>query len=140
MELGSEGNWNFLLSSDEPTTLGTDYVKYVLGLGSDWTWEDFNPSIIALSEKLNPGNATAGFDISAFYEKGGKLLHYHGLSDGGIATGSSLYYYNNVLRTLKPKGIELDDFYRFFLVPGLEYVVCFVLHSPFHLCHTTSRS
>ena len=36
-----------------------------------------------------------------------------------IAT-SSIYFYNHVLRTLKPKGIDLDDFYRFFLVPGMQ--------------------
>ncbi|KAJ9404562.1 hypothetical protein DTO045G8_7635 [Paecilomyces variotii] len=121
LELGSEGNWGMLLGSDEPTTLGTDYVKYVLGLGSNWTWQDFNPSVLALSEKLNPGNATAGFDLSAFSKKGGKILHYHGLSDGAIAAGSSLYYYNHVLRTLKPRGIDLDGFYRYFMVPGLEH-------------------
>ncbi|KAJ9252577.1 hypothetical protein DTO207G8_4639 [Paecilomyces variotii] len=121
LELGSEGNWGMLLGSDEPTTLGTDYVKYVLGLGSNWTWQDFNPSVLALSEKLNPGNATPGFDLSAFSKKGGKILHYHGLSDGAIAPGSSLYYYNHVLRTLKPRGIDLDGFYRYFMVPGLEH-------------------
>jgi feruloyl esterase len=93
----------------------------MLGLGPDWRWQDFNPSIIALSERINPGNATANdFDLSPFYKKGGKLLHYHGFSDGSIATGSSVYFYNHVLRTLKPKGIDLDEFYRFFLVPGMQ--------------------
>jgi feruloyl esterase len=120
-ELGSEAQWDLLVGGNEPSTLGTDYVKYMLGLGPDWRWQDFSPDLIALSDKINPGNATANnFDLSPFYQKGGRLLHYHGYADGSVATGSSVYFYNYVLRTLKPKGIQLDDFYRFFLIPGMQ--------------------
>lgn len=130
LEYGSEAQWDMLMGADAPTTLGTDYVKYVLGLGPDWRWEDFNPGIIALSEQMNPGNATAdNFDLTPFYRRGGKLIHYHGLADGGIAPGSNVYFYNQVLRRLKPKGIDLDEFYRLFLVPGSQYV--FSLSLPF---------
>ncbi|KIY53923.1 feruloyl esterase B precursor [Fistulina hepatica ATCC 64428] len=122
---GSEWQWDTsigLLNSDVPSPLGTDYVQYMLGLGPDWSWEEWNPDLIALSDELNPGNATADdFDISPFYEKGGKLIHYHGLSDGSIATGSSIYFYDHVLRALTPQGIDLDDFYRFFLIPGMGH-------------------
>lgn len=98
------------------------YIQYMLQVGGDWEWEDWNPDLVALSDRLNPGNATAdNFDISPFYEKGGKLIHYHGYSDPSIATGSSIYLYNHIEDALKPQGIDLDDFYRFFLVPGMEH-------------------
>ncbi len=110
-----------VIGGEEPSSLGTDYVKYMLGLGTNWDWNNFEPSLVALSDKINPGNATANnFDLSPYYKKGGKLLHYHGYADGSIATGSSIYFYNHVLRTLKPQGIELDSFYRYFLVPGMQ--------------------
>ncbi|RAH73784.1 tannase and feruloyl esterase [Aspergillus aculeatinus CBS 121060] len=98
------------------------YIQYMLQIGGDWTWEDWNPDLVALSEKLNPGNATADdFDISPFYKKGGKLLHYHGYSDPSIASKSSLYLYNHYQEALRPQGIPVDDFYRFFFVPGMEH-------------------
>jgi feruloyl esterase len=121
-EYGSEWQWPMEIGNSEPASMGTDYVKYMLGKGPSWRWQDFNPEIIKLSERVNPGNATADdFDMSPFQKKGGKLLHYHGLSDGSIVPGSSVHFYEQVLRTLKPKGINLDDFYRFYLIPGMGH-------------------
>ena len=87
-----------------------------------------------LADKLDPGNATAGnFDLSPFQQRGGKLLQYHGLADALIATGSSRYFYNHVLRTLVPKGIELDSWYRFFLVPGMMHCAQSVNDAPWYI-------
>lgn len=46
---------------------------------------------------------------------------YHGMADGLIPTGSSEYFYRQVMKTLLPKGMELDSWYRFFLVPGMQH-------------------
>ncbi|GKZ38000.1 hypothetical protein AbraIFM66950_009892 [Aspergillus brasiliensis] len=98
------------------------YIQYMLQIGYDWTWKDWNPDLVALSDEINPGNATTDdFDISPFYKKGGKLLHYHGYSDPSIATGSSVYLFNHIQEALRPQDIPIDDFYRFFLVPGMEH-------------------
>ena len=113
---GSESQWPVLVGNGIPNSLGTDYVQYFMELGPDWSPEQFTYDIVGLSDQLNPGNATADdFDISSFYDKGGKLLHYHGMSDGLIATESSLYFYDHVNRALAPKAIDLNSFYRFFL-------------------------
>lgn len=69
-ELGSEAQWDLLVGGDEPSTVGTDSVKYFLGLGHNCRWQDFHPSITALSDRLNPGNATANnFGLSLFYKR-----------------------------------------------------------------------
>jgi feruloyl esterase len=117
---GSENQW-FLLSGDEPNPLGPGYVQYFLGLGGNWSFYDFNEDIQRLADQTDPGNANVDFDLSAYHAKGGKILSYHGMSDGLIPTGSTPYFYNKVDSTLKPRGIDLDSFYRMFLVPGMEH-------------------
>jgi feruloyl esterase len=118
---GSESQWDVLINNGTANPLGTSYVQNFLGLGEQWTQEQFDYSIVQLADQLDPGNATAkDFDISPFQKKGGKLLMYHGMADGLIPTDSSLYYYNQVTNALEPKGIDLDSFYRFFYVPGMQ--------------------
>jgi feruloyl esterase len=118
--LGSEG-LPILINSNPPNALGTDYVKYFLGKGPNWDFRDYNDDIVALSDSINPGNATVGFDLSAFHKRGGKIISYHGMSDMLIPTSSTPYYYNHVARTLAPKGIDVDEFFKFFLVPGMGH-------------------
>jgi len=123
LNLGSEAQWSVLLSGNDglPHPLGYQYVQCFLGLGADWKFEDFDYSIMQLADRMDPGNATANvFDLSPFREQGGKLLMYHGLADALIPTDSSTYYYKHVFRTMGPLGVDLDDFYRFFYVPGMQ--------------------
>ncbi|PYI32157.1 putative ferulic acid Esterase/Feruloyl esterase [Aspergillus indologenus CBS 114.80] len=119
---GSEAQWSVLVNNGTANGLGIDYVRYFLGKGKQWLQDQFDYSIIQLADRLDPGNATADdFDISPFQQKGGKLLMYHGMADGLIPTDSSLYYYNKVTEEVVPKGIDLDSFYRFFYVPGMQH-------------------
>jgi feruloyl esterase len=122
--LGSEAQWVPLIggTTNQPNPLGPDYVKYFLNRGPQWKWQDFDYGVIQQADAEDPGNATADdFDLTPFLARGGKLLHYHGMSDGLIPTGSSVYLHSQILRTLAPKGVSLDSFYRFFLVPGMQH-------------------
>ncbi|KAK3111690.1 hypothetical protein LTR53_012801 [Teratosphaeriaceae sp. CCFEE 6253] len=122
LELGSEAQWPFLLSAAEPSSYGVEYVQDMVLNDPTWNFWDFNYTVVELADKVQPGNASAtDFDLSPFHARGGKLLQYHGLSDALIPTGSSEYFYKEVLKTLIPKGIELDSWYRFFLVPGMQH-------------------
>lgn len=118
--LSSEGQ-PFLVAGNAPNSLGTQYVQYFLGKGANWNFTDYNDDIITLSDSINPGNATVGFDLSRFHAKGGKVLSYHGMSDPLIPTGSLPYYYDHLTRALKPKGIDVDEFFKYFLVPGMGH-------------------
>lgn len=118
--LGSEGQ-PFLIAGNAPNPLGTQYVQYFLDKGPQWNFTQYNDDIIALSDAINPGNATVGFDLSRFQAKGGKILSYHGMADPLIPSGSTPYFYDHVTRTLQPKGIDVDDFFKYFLVPGMSH-------------------
>ncbi|KAI2905816.1 hypothetical protein CBS63078_5270 [Aspergillus niger] len=121
---GSEHFWNLNIDGGAPNIIGLGYIQYMLGLGPDWKWESFDADIVQLSERLNPGQADASYyNLREFYEGGRKLIHYHGLSDGGIATGASYYLYDQIDRALTPQGIDVNDFYRFFPIPGMGHCV-----------------
>ncbi|KAI8933092.1 hypothetical protein NX059_009735 [Plenodomus lindquistii] len=132
LNLGSEVNWPVLLGSDAPNPLGTGYVQYFMGFGADWPWQNFNEDIARLADRTDPGNASVGFDLSAYQAKGGKILAYHGMSDGHIPTNSLKYFYEQVTRTLKPKGVEVHDFFRSFFVPGMGHCVGTAVDAPWY--------
>lgn len=122
LELGSEEQWAFLLGQPEPSSFGTGYAQNFVLNDPNWDFKSFNASIVQLADRLRPGNASAtDFDLSPFRARGGKIMHHHGSADGLIPTGSSVYFRSQVEQTLKPRGIELDDFYRFFVVPGMQH-------------------
>jgi len=115
---GTESQW-LLVSDSAPNSLGTDYMRYFLGLGPDWDFNAFNESIQDLADRMDPGNATVNFDLSSFGKKGGKVLMYHGLGDGLIPAGSTEYFYKQANRTLSQMGVEIDQFLKLFWVPGM---------------------
>jgi feruloyl esterase len=109
-----------LIGGSEPNNLGTQYVQYFLLDDPEWKYQDFDYSIVELADSLQPGNATAdNYDLDPFRARGGKVVHYHGSADGLIPVGSSEYFYKQVAQTMQPQGVELDEFYRYFEVPGM---------------------
>lgn len=109
-----------LLTSVSP--IGYGYFRNFIYNDTEWDYTQFSYKDVLKSEEVNPGNATAwDFDLSPFMNRKGKVLHYHGTADGLIPTGSSTFFYNKVTEAMTTQGIDLDDFYRFFLVPGMEH-------------------
>ncbi|PSS27081.1 hypothetical protein M430DRAFT_31964 [Amorphotheca resinae ATCC 22711] len=137
--LGSEAEYTALTNTDSgvPAPLGTSWIQNFLRNDSsdvtDWASE-FSYATVQLADKLNPGNANAdNFDLSPFAARGGKLIHYHGMSDGLIAAGSSTYFYKQVLATLIPKGVTVSDFYRYYLVPGMQHCSFSSVDAPWYI-------
>ena len=136
LALGSEAQWPALLDTSltgAPSSLGTSWVANFLLSDPSWDFYNLSYETVLLADAVNPGMANADdFDLSPFHARGGKLLHYHGLSDGLIATGSSLYFYKQVLKTMIGQGTGLGDWYRFFLVPGMQHCAGSVNNAPWY--------
>ncbi|KAJ5746251.1 ferulic acid Esterase/Feruloyl esterase [Penicillium odoratum] len=135
--LGSEDQMSSSFGSvgtNAPSLFGTEYfANYVLN-DANWDWRNFDYSIIELADALNPGDTNAdNFDLSEFRARGGKLLHYHGLADGLIPPGASEYLYQQYLFTMTEKNLPLNDFYRFFLIPGMQHCSGSVNDAPWYI-------
>jgi hypothetical protein len=123
MELGSEATWSMILSGDAPSALGDGYIQNFVLNDPDWTWEQYNDSIVLLAEEFDPGECTA-WDYNAlgrFRERGGKLFLFHGLADGGIVPRASGVFYERTLDLFGGLNI-VRDWFRLFYIPGMEHV------------------
>ncbi|KAJ6530000.1 tannase and feruloyl esterase [Mycena vulgaris] len=75
---------------------------------------------VPLWDAINPGGiATFDGDLSAFRNRGGKFLTYHGRRDPIISSTNSKRVYDLISHTLSLP--LLDDFYRLFLIPGMGH-------------------
>ncbi|KAM5341456.1 hypothetical protein ACJ41O_014487 [Fusarium nematophilum] len=99
-----------------------DWFRYAIFNDSDWDPSTLKPEDYVLSSTLNLFNIeTWEGDLSAFKDKGGKVLHYHGLVDGTIPSSNSPRYYEHVSKTMGLSSDELDDFYRYFQISGMAH-------------------
>ncbi|KAL2126236.1 hypothetical protein VTI74DRAFT_1373 [Chaetomium olivicolor] len=134
---GSEPHWYVLINNgDQPSPYGLGYLQDFLFDESDphWDWKtSFNESVFAYADKTNPGDAAAT-DYAALRkvgERGGKVLLYHGMADGLVPTRGTELFYKRTVAALtgngtgdgngNGKGVNVDDFLRLFLVPGMQH-------------------
>ncbi|KAL4942781.1 hypothetical protein BDV06DRAFT_235227 [Aspergillus oleicola] len=99
-----------------------DWFRYAIFNDSAWDPFSLKPEDYVISSQLNLFNIeTWEGDLSAFRERGGKILHYHGLADGTISSSNSPRYYKHVAQTMGLSPAELDDFYRLFRISGMAH-------------------
>jgi feruloyl esterase len=97
--------------------LGSDFFRYMAFVQDDpaYNWVDFDfaevPDNIeefrAIVDALDP-------DLSAFKERGGKLISYFGWADPDINPLTAVAYFDEVASRS-----AIDEFYRLYMVPGL---------------------
>ena len=99
-----------------------DWFRYVVFNDSDWDPFSLVPADYTTISNQNPFNVeTWQGDLSAFRDRGGKLLTYHGLKDGIISSEISPLYYEHVAQTMGLSPAQMDEFYRFFRVSGMAH-------------------
>jgi pimeloyl-ACP methyl ester carboxylesterase len=114
-----EDNWDGLFDSSEET-LGSEGMRWMVHRDPKWSVDRFDLARDSALAKERVGAIVDSNDpdLSAFTNRGGKLMLYHGWNDMAIPATATLDYYAALRKTLGPLA---DQQVRLFMVPGLMH-------------------
>jgi hypothetical protein len=123
-----EGGWkNWILGGTPGHSTGgsfvTGYFRNMVFDDSQWT-----PQMHSVDEDLRAAEAKTAHavdstdpDLSAFANRGGKLIVYHGWNDPAISALNSINYYDSVKDRMGAQTV--GRFARLYLVPGMQHCI-----------------
>lgn len=101
---------------------GSGYFANMVYSDPHWDFRTFDPVAgLAAAREKTGAMLDAHPDLSAFRNRGGKLILYHGWADAAISPIYTIQYYEAVQRTLGKD--ETASFTRLYLMPGVKH--CF---------------
>jgi feruloyl esterase len=106
----------------QPFGTGTDLFRYVVFQNPNWDFKTFNfDSDLAATRKADNGTMDAlDPNLKPYFDRGGKIIQYHGWTDPQISPGNSVTYYNSVVKALGGAN-RVSGNYRLFMVPGMNH-------------------
>ena len=116
---GSEPLWGAYASP--AFSIGTSFYKNAVLQNPQWDPATFDvDSDVARALAADNGAHDAmNADISAFLAQGGKLITYHGTTDGLIPFRNSLNYFQSMVATLGEEAV--NDSVRYYQIPGMDH-------------------
>ncbi|WP_083918129.1 tannase/feruloyl esterase family alpha/beta hydrolase [Methylosarcina fibrata] len=111
-----------------PFPVATQQPKYWVYFDPNWDWKteldysNFESYIDDTITQMAPGGtATDNPDLSAFRDRGGKLILWHGFADQLIMPEGTIDYYDEVVNTLGGGYTHTQEFARLFMAPGVGH-------------------
>lgn len=115
---GSELSWRFLLEGGSGVGTALDTFRYAVHGDPDWNWDQFDLTRDRRLALERAGVLNASSDLAGFRARGGKMILYHGWSDGAIVAQNTVNYHDEVEERL---GGDQRDWLRLFMVPGMGH-------------------
>ena len=132
------GGWMAWITGVEPgksghARLGLPVFQYFVFDNPNWDFHSFrfdksagfDSDVDYMDEKLGSYFNAVDPDLRPFQLNHGKLIQYHGWSDPDISPLNSINYYQSVVdltgRSKSDALHETKDFYRLFMVPGMQH-------------------
>ena len=117
---GSELGWNTMAGA-QPFGVGVDLFKYIVFSDANWDFKTLNwDSDIDKALKASKDMDAMDANLKPFFDRGGKIISYHGWADPQISPGSTVGYYESVLSKMGGAA-KVHENYRLFMVPGMNH-------------------